>query len=344
MSKPSARPPSLSQLRSSATAYPMFKSGDLKALHLNRAKLELALHLFKDGEEEVASSKETRIEKHQTKNQKNSGHTRGRQHTGHHEPQCRQYVHKLSRSGIVAPCHAQNVYNLDNAEYDSDIISGSNETKKPTRHSISETSKNVRRSSQDLLNIRANDDKTKAHLLSAPKAQPVLTLKGHTGLISRSVTDRKKYPRLVGADLYVARLGWKAPPNNANSCCGSPKELDDISTSPPKPLTGSLHDELINPVSKSTSTISLPVTLEKQPSVLASRPCYRCISYMNSVGIKRVFWTTDTGMWEGAKVRDLIDAMEDLACADTTDTAAAVNNVFVTKHEVLMLRRTMGDI
>jgi hypothetical protein len=81
---------------------------------------------------------------------------------------------------------------------------------------------------------------------------------------------------------------------------------------------------------------------EKQRSILASRPCYRCISYMDSVGIKRVFWTTDTGKWEGAKVRDLVDAMDSLGNDDGTD-ATSLANVFVTKHEVLMLRRTMAD-
>jgi hypothetical protein len=78
--------------------------------------------------------------------------------------------------------------------------------------------------------------------------------------------------------------------------------------------------------------------------VLASRPCYRCISYMNSVGIKRVFWTTDAGEWECAKVRDLVDALDNLGKMDGCDAATALDNVFVTKHEVLMLRRTMGEI
>jgi hypothetical protein len=63
---------------------------------------------------------------------------------------------------------------------------------------------------------------------------------------------------------------------------------------------------------------------------------------MNSVGIKRVFWTTDSGTWEGAKVRDLVDAMDTLGTG-ASDSAAALNSVFITKHEVLMLRRLMGD-
>lgn len=75
---------------------------------------------------------------------------------------------------------------------------------------------------------------------------------------------------------------------------------------------------------------------------------------MQSVGIKRVFWTNAHGDWEGRKVRDLVDALEQSASpvggsdgegcgAGVGDGAGAGGNgVFVTKHEVLMLRRLMG--
>lgn len=77
---------------------------------------------------------------------------------------------------------------------------------------------------------------------------------------------------------------------------------------------------------------------------------------MHSVGIKRVFWTTQDGKWEGAKVRDLVDALEmgigdDVGESDDSGidsegkglgTGQATKGVFVTKHEVLMLRRRMG--
>lgn len=41
-----------------------------------------------------------------------------------------------------------------------------------------------------------------------------------------------------------------------------------------------------------------------------SCPCYSCVAYMCSVGIKRVFWTNVDGQWEGGKVRDLVNALE----------------------------------
>jgi hypothetical protein len=64
-----------------------------------------------------------------------------------------------------------------------------------------------------------------------------------------------------------------------------------------------------------------------------------------------VYWTNEQGEWEGGKVRDLVDALNG---GNTTDRGADAeagsksmggplgNGVFVTKHEVLMLRRMMG--
>ncbi len=52
---------------------------------------------------------------------------------------------------------------------------------------------------------------------------------------------------------------------------------------------------------------------------------------MHSAGIRRVFWTNAEGVWEGAKVRELIDSLE--------NPEGQPSKVFVTKHEVLMLLR-----
>jgi hypothetical protein len=61
---------------------------------------------------------------------------------------------------------------------------------------------------------------------------------------------------------------------------------------------------------------------------------------MHSVGIRRVFWTTDDGEWEGAKVRDLADNLD----GNDGDAAGSGCGMFVTKHEVLMMRRLMGGV
>jgi hypothetical protein len=72
---------------------------------------------------------------------------------------------------------------------------------------------------------------------------------------------------------------------------------------------------------------------------------------MHAVGIRRVFWTNDAGEWEGGKVAALVDAMEcgfeDAGKGDGEKQSGGGggvmgNGLFVTKHEVLMLRRMMG--
>lgn len=159
-----------------------------------------------------------------------------------------------------------------------------------------------------------------------------------------------KHPKLVGADVYVMRLArpCSEPParkkprdgghqqdevssHNGSDTCST---ASDLSSS-----TGSLHDELSCKAKKLDSPIAKPADVEAARLVAESRPCYRCISYMHSVGIKRVFWTTSEGQWEGAKIRNLVDHLE-------RDMASSENPlglpVFVTKHEILLLRRLMA--
>ncbi|KAI4945631.1 hypothetical protein J4E91_007974 [Alternaria rosae] len=175
---------------------------------------------------------------------------------------------------------------------------------------------------------------------SSPEVSP--NDRDKAGKSSCSINYRSKSPRLNGADLYVVRLGWQSAPK---MCCEEPDE--DTATLPPsRHPTGSLHDELTSPEPAKparTKQSPSPAKDEKQSTVLASRPCYRCILYMASVGIKRVFWTDDKGGWEGAKVRDLVDALDNMGSQSPTDASVALNSVFVTKHEVLILRRIMGD-
>jgi len=164
-----------------------------------------------------------------------------------------------------------------------------------------------------------------------------------------------KDSRLRGADLYVARLGWKKQettellPATSNPNQPLPRDTtDDPPLSQLKIPTGSLHEEL-NLASPLSATVhQLPVC--EKPSVSASRPCYRCICYMHTVGIKRVFWTNNKGEWEGGKVRDMMDALDLAGCSGdgrgrsgVPTGGAAGNGVFVTKHEVLKLRRLMGS-
>lgn len=67
---------------------------------------------------------------------------------------------------------------------------------------------------------------------------------------------------------------------------------------------------------------------------------------MDSMGIKRVFWSNQDGEWEGAKLRELVDALEMGIGGEDEGGGIGMGQeskgVFVTKHEVLMLKRTMG--
>lgn len=160
--------------------------------------------------------------------------------------------------------------------------------------------------------------------------------------VSCTVRERMKHPQLRGADIYVARLGRtgctsKRPPPRTTTAPLSPHSDSSICDST-SPTSGSLHDELVNPhprtrqceVGSRTAPAFVP------PHATDSRPCYRCVEYMNSCGISRVFWTDQDGCWKRAKVRDLVSALREPGEGGGEDPA-----VFITKHEVLLLRRLM---
>jgi len=183
--------------------------------------------------------------------------------------------------------------------------------------------------------------------------QPILIPVARSAATKAKIAYRIVDSRLKGADLYVARLAWKSPQPavlrgydesqsrddtlSASSLSANLSSLPirDLETSP----TGSLYDEL----SCCSRTVS-PADAESSASsnetecATSSRPYYRCISYMRWAGIRKVFWTNNNGEWEGGKVRDLVDALE---LGDTTE-AGSMAAMFVTKHEVLTLRRHMG--
>ncbi|KAF2097476.1 hypothetical protein NA57DRAFT_58060 [Rhizodiscina lignyota] len=191
---------------------------------------------------------------------------------------------------------------------------------------------------------------------SNPRSSPLLVPTSLASNATKHVVDRTKHPRLVGADLYVARLGNMPPVPTVKANCRK-AERSNLSDARQATLvaTGSLHDELVNPWPRTRPGISPELESSNDiRSVHASRPCYRCIQYMHSVGIKRVFWTNDCGEWEGQKVRDLTDALDfgegvaNDCCGDddrrTTDISSSPKaSIFITKHEVLMLRRMMGN-
>ena len=192
------------------------------------------------------------------------------------------------------------------------------------------------------------------------KSEPLLLPKSHASRRKPTIADRKNSPRLNGADLYVARLGrpknmegCKKKKANVQSNIVPAVSLAENSETVPLSTTSrsssistsscSLHDELIDKGPPTTPfTECNPDEDADQDRIRDSRPCYRCISYMDSVGIKRVFWTNDTGQWEGGKVRDLVDALDN--SMDNAATGGPLGiGVFVTKHEVLMLKRVMGQ-
>lgn len=193
------------------------------------------------------------------------------------------------------------------------------------------------------------------------------TCSGRRSKAKRDVQHRKRHSRLAGADLYVARLGksgschLKTPDTDATPpfhlvAAATRAATTSGSASP----TGSLHDELLSKYAKSTRAspttasassssagLGQMATASKSPPlgrVAESRPCYRCITYMHSVGIKRVFWTNSDGVWEGAKVRDLVDSLKAAAHdGNGSGPGGDVGGLFVTKHEVLLVLRALTE-
>ncbi|KAL8791812.1 MAG: hypothetical protein Q9195_005621 [Heterodermia aff. obscurata] len=171
--------------------------------------------------------------------------------------------------------------------------------------------------------------------------------------------ERIKDSRLNGADLYVARLG-RVRKFNDDECSCQPDKADDVngtttagesreqltaessSTTRTQPMTGSLHDELRFPTPRKPSRAAPKAeSLVQQATATYSRPCYRCISYMHSAGVKRVFWTNAEGEWEGGKVRELADALEQPTSAGCSGSTSSFGggSVYMTKSEVLIMKR-----
>ncbi|KAL8942232.1 MAG: hypothetical protein Q9211_001476 [Gyalolechia sp. 1 TL-2023] len=175
---------------------------------------------------------------------------------------------------------------------------------------------------------------------------------------SYHTAERMKVPRLNGADLYVARLARAGRTDHFDCGCERAKSAGTEETmgddrfieqqsadlaepSQPNPSTSSLHDELLFPSPSEERKPTLQSVSKSQPvTATQSRPCYRCIAYMHSAGIKRVFWTNNKGGWEGGKVRDLVDALEGPVSRNSYGSmdASGAASVYVTKSEVLLLK------
>ncbi|KAI9877766.1 MAG: hypothetical protein M1830_002896 [Pleopsidium flavum] len=364
---------------SSAVARPAFKSRVLKPIHLNAvAKDKEEGNINEANDKEKAREKGKRDEKavlvldsvEKYRVQKAYGYHHEDQYHGRHHPhgqkaQPQQQAPKITENEMT--CGKASIVSGTSASSSSDEGALERTPKKSSRAKIYKPAASTINHS-----ARSKDSLDRQHLKIA---QTILLPQGRTGSRSRSVIERTQDQRLKGADLYVARLGWKkdSPPpdatsktktqNNLNLTTGTspsttPANSAPLPASPPPPTsTGSLHEELKlppptlsspAPPKPPTTTTTTTTTNTSHPlaSISSSRPCYRCIAYMHSVGIKRVFWTNSQGEWDGGKVRDLVDALESGGPSAESDgcgtKGVAGNGVFVTKHEVLMLRRLMG--
>ena len=191
----------------------------------------------------------------------------------------------------------------------------------------------------------ADSEAVIGHAKASPTGHHLLKAIGQSVSSRASIAQRKMDSRLRGADLYVARLVLKPKPMDITAQSVSASDLDSLNSSMSslstdaceRPLTGSLYEELsclsLGPLTSSASAVEAD-PLAPVPKAVSSHPCYRCVSYMHAAGIRRVFWTNNDGEWESGKVRDLMDLLQDGDDATT--------NVYVSKHEVLMLRRQMG--
>ncbi|KAG8165814.1 hypothetical protein KVR01_004366 [Diaporthe batatas] len=239
-----------------------------------------------------------------------------------------KYKYKAARSSQHVPARGHTAQNCEKSDTDSD------------GDAVKGASQNITGSNNGKFGLQKAQNQ---HLL-VPKGRNVRTSPG--------VKERMKHPKLVGADVYVARLANESPasPSGKKKKCHAHDEPSDgtVETRSPDTCTasamtastGSLHDELITKISKPKPLASASEDVRPTPTAAESRPCYRCVAYMHSVGIKRVFWTNNEGNWEGAKIRDLVDQLDGTTRSDTdTPLGQAAMGVFVTKHEVLMLRR-----
>ncbi|KAK0528245.1 hypothetical protein OC842_004609 [Tilletia horrida] len=110
-------------------------------------------------------------------------------------------------------------------------------------------------------------------------------------------------PRLRGADMYVVRLlqdaesKARARAKRRALTSGTSAANRNGSNGTTGGSGGSVHwtdEEFAGAIAG------------REPKYADSRPCWRCLKWMEWAGIKRVFWTDENGVWEGAKVVQLL--------------------------------------
>lgn len=387
-SKPTSRRYAASRLKgrqgtalSTAVACPEFNSGVLKPAHVDqvrREKEDNGKKEVKKNEKHAAPTAGKGARKH--RGQKNGGDHQQKAyqklHNGHphQRPHRDQYAYSTIRAPQTlvrtssTPLDGSHVADIPPSQQNSNVRSSTARSMPSFKAELPVKNGRERK-------VRHRTEPTE----EPPKIKPSLIPSGRTGHSSRGVAGRTSYPRLKGADLYVARLGNGSVPNTPRhqaddwemaACAASSVEssLSELSllgenqrsNSPDSssassacsfypPPSGSLHEELTcnapSPNDSTTTLAAAAAAAANRPVVQDSHPCYRCITYMHVVGIKRVFWTNERGEWEGGKVRDMVDGLDKLAEVGKAgaDESAEMNGVFVTKHEVLMLRRMMGQ-
>jgi|TARA_R110002003_G_scaffold44_19_gene3425 hypothetical protein len=131
---------SASSARSKATANLVFKSGDLKAVHLDRAALNLSFQL--EADRNKPSPARNSMEKHRVKNEKKKHHHNpGNVSNNGQHVQKQQYAHRPSApQTITAPCHSNS--------------NGRNNGIGPKDFSNEPPSKNTQASSHPLLKVK----------------------------------------------------------------------------------------------------------------------------------------------------------------------------------------------
>jgi hypothetical protein len=321
----------------------LFKSRVLNPVHLNqvpkennnKSNVKEEDSEFQEENENVALNTENSIEKHRKKkNEYEYGY--GYKGDHYHGAQQKPYQHKGGSEPQLSKLNVKGTRSIDTLSSNSDDDSVS--------------SRNIKYKVRKLFRDTSLESNTpqqpKKPPPIAPKPQQILITKKSALNTKPDVASRTKDFRLKDSDIYVARLGSSnVTPPQASRHQSHNVNSTPVPTPSPKSEPSSLYDEL-SPISRTPSPSTAPTNpvLEK-PEIRASRPCYRCVSAMHAVGIKRVFWTNADGEWEGAKVRDLVEALEKGIEDDNGDgpgTGQENKGVFVTKHEILMLKRVMG--